>query len=161
MKRLLVLRHAKSSRADASLEDWHRPLNDRGREDAPRVGEWLRERPVQPDLILTSDAVRARSTAQAVAKVIGITKEIVQEPGLYLAKPADIIDILAATPVDAQTVMIVGHNPGLEELVQQLTGDHIGLVTAALVDLEIPIEHWSQLQNEPTASIVDRWQPRD
>ena len=76
MKRLLVLRHAKSSWADTALDDWQRPLNDRGRRDAPRVGAWLRDRKLVPDLIVTSDAIRARETSAAVADAAGYTREI-------------------------------------------------------------------------------------
>ena len=160
MKKLLILRHAKSSWANPGQDDWHRPLNERGLEDAPRVGQWLRERSMLPDLIITSDAVRARTTAQVVAKAIGHGHEIVMEPGLYLAKPQAVIDLLAALESDARTVMIVGHNPGLEELVLQLTGDHVGLVTAAIVEVELTIDRWSELGGDVTASIVSRWQPR-
>ena len=94
MKRLLVLRHAKSSWADTSLDDWQRPLNDRGRRDAPRVGTWLRDRSLVPDLIVTSDAIRARETAAAVSTAVGYTREIVVEPSLYHATPADAVAVL-------------------------------------------------------------------
>jgi phosphohistidine phosphatase len=160
VKRLLILRHAKSSWANASQDDWHRPLNERGQEDAPRVGMWLRERSVVPDVIMTSDAVRARTTAQAVARAAGYTRDLILEPALYLAKPSDALAILNAVQDEAHTVMLVGHNPGLEDLVRQLTGDYLGLVTAAIVDLEIPISRWSELDGDTAASIVDRWQPR-
>ncbi|MBY0496329.1 MAG: histidine phosphatase family protein [Cyanobacteria bacterium] len=80
MKRLLILRHAKSSRADSSHQDWQRPLNDRGRRDAPRVGDWLRTRAIVPDIIITSNALRARTTAQIVAKSAGYSRDIVSDP---------------------------------------------------------------------------------
>lgn len=159
MKRLLILRHAKSSWADSSQDDWHRPLNERGREDAPRVGEWLRDRSVVPDVIITSDAVRARATAQAVAKAAGFAHELVLEPVLYLAKPDEVIGVLNTVQDAARIVMIVGHNPGLEELVRQLTGDDVGLVTAAIVDLKVPIDRWSELDGGTPASIVAKWLP--
>lgn len=161
MKTLLILRHAKSSWANPGQDDWHRPLNERGQQDAPRVGDWLRERSLRPDLIITSDAVRARTTAQAVANAIGHAHEIVMEPGLYLAKPQAVIDLLTALEGDARTVMIVGHNPGLEELVLLLTGEHVGLVTAAIVEVELTIDRWSELDSAVTASIVSRWKPRE
>ena len=162
MKRLLILRHAKSSWSDASLDDWQRPLNERGRRDAPRVGELLRDRSLVPDLIITSDAVRARTTAQAVAKAAGYAREIVVDPSLYHARPEDVIAVLNGVPDEAAgTVLIVGHNPGLEELVTQLTGQFHGLATAALVELVVPIDRWSVLDGTVAASIVDTWQPRD
>ena len=94
MKRLIILRHAKSSWADTSLDDWQRPLNDRGRSDAPRVGEWLREHAIVPDLIVTSDAVRARRTAEAVAGTAGHSRDIVVTPSLYEASTSDILGVV-------------------------------------------------------------------
>jgi phosphohistidine phosphatase len=160
VKRLLVLRHAKSSWADTALDDWQRPLNDRGRRDAPRAGAWLRDRALVPDLIVTSDAIRARETAAAVADAAGYTREIVVEPSLYHATPADAIAVLKSIANQtAHTVLIVGHNPGLEDLVSRVSGEHHDMVTAAIVELAVPIDRWSELDLTITASIVNSWQP--
>jgi len=160
MKRLLVLRHAKSSWADTSLDDWQRPLNDRGRREAPRVGKWLRDRALVPDLIVTSDAVRARETAAAVADAAAYTREIVVEPSLYHATPADAIAVLKSiSNQTARTVLIVGHNPGLRDLVSRLSGEHHDLVTAAIVELAVPIDRWSELDLTIAATIEGTWQP--
>ena len=161
MKRLLILRHAKSSWADSSQDDWQRPLNARGLRDAPRAGEWLGERGLVPDIIMTSDAVRARTTAEAVAKAAGYPKDIVIEPTLYHAKPGDLLQVLNGVRDEAATVLIVGHNPGLEDLVQQLTGEPHGLVTAALVELHLPIGRWRDLDRTTAASMGETWQPSD
>ena len=160
MKRLLVLRHAKSSWADSSLDDWQRPLNDRGRREAPRVGGWLRDRSLVPDLIVTSDAVRARETAAALATAAAYTREIVVEPSLYHATPADAIAVLKGIAHQtARTVLIVGHNPGLEDLVSRLSGQHHNLVTAAIVALGVPIDRWSELDLTIAATLEATWQP--
>jgi phosphohistidine phosphatase len=160
VKRLLVLRHAKSSWADSSLDDWQRPLNDRGRRDAPRVGAWLQKRSLVPDLIVTSDAVRARETAAAVATTAGYTREIVVDPTLYHANPADAIAVLTSIGNQAaRTVLVVGHNPGLSDLVNRLSGEHYDLVTAALVELAVPIDRWSELDLTIAATIGETWQP--
>ena len=161
MKRLLILRHAKSSWADSALDDWQRPLNDRGRRDAPRAGEWLRARSRVPDRIVTSDAVRARTTAQAVANAAGYSGEIVVEPSLYHAEPQAIYAVLNGVVDDPRTVMIVAHNPGLEQFLRQFSGESHDLPTAALVELAVPIEHWSELDETITAAIVEIWRPRD
>jgi phosphohistidine phosphatase len=161
VRTLLILRHAKSSWAQAGQDDWQRPLNDRGLRDAPAVGEWLREQSLVPDLIITSDAVRARTTAQAVAAASGYKGELVVEPSLYLATPDDAIAVLSGVADDARSVMIVGHNPGLEDLVAQLTDEHHGMPTAAIVHLTVPIARWSELDGTTAASILDTWQPRD
>ena len=161
MKRLLILRHAKSSWADSSISDWQRPLNDRGVRDAPRVGEWLRERSLVPDAIITSDAVRARTTAELAAKAAGYPGAISVEPELYHATPGAALAVLQGVASEAGTVLIVGHNPGLEELVRQLTGEHLDLPTAALVDIALPIERWSEVDAASAASIAGTWRPRD
>jgi phosphohistidine phosphatase len=161
VKRLLILRHAKSSWADSSITDWQRPLNERGLRDAPRAGDWVRDRSLVPDVIITSDAVRARSTADIVAKSAGYEQEILVEPSLYHAKPEDVLAVLNGVQDQAAvTVMIVGHNPGLEDLVHQLTGEHHGLPTAALVHISLSIDRWSELDSATAASVVDTWQPR-
>jgi phosphohistidine phosphatase len=161
VKQLLILRHAKSSWADSSISDWQRPLNDRGVRDAPRAGAWLRDRSLVPDLIITSDAVRARSTAEAVATAAGYPGEIVIEPSLYHARPDDVLAVLCGARSEADTVMVVGHNPGLEELVRQLTGEDLDLPTAALVHIAMPIGEWNEVETVTDASIVDTWRPRD
>jgi len=162
VKRLLILRHAKSDWGNSSLDDWERPLSERGISDAPRVGEMLRERASLPDLIITSDAIRARSTAEAVAEAAGYAGQILLEPSLYLATPAAIVEVLTSTADEsAGAVMIVGHNPGLEGLIAQLSGEHQPMPTAALVQLSLPIERWRDLDLSLSASIVDTWRPRD
>ena len=160
MKQLLILRHAKSSWADSSMSDWQRPLNERGLRDAPRAGAWLRERALVPDVIITSDAVRARTTAAAVAEAIDYAQEIIIEPSLYHAKPDDMLAVLRGVRTDALTVLVVGHNPGLEELVEQLTCEHRDLPTAALVHIALAIDEWSEA-GAGAGSIVDAWRPRD
>ena len=161
MKRLLILRHAKSSWADSSISDWQRPLNERGLRDAPRAGEWLRERSLVPDAIITSDAVRARATAEAVAKAAGYAQPIRVEPALYHAKPDDVLAVVSGAPSEAGTLLVVGHNPGLEELVGQLTGESLDLPTTALVHIAMPIDEWREVESALAASIVDTWRPRD
>jgi len=160
MKQLLILRHAKSSWADSSISDWQRPLNERGLRDAPRAGEWLRDQSLIPDVIITSDAVRARATAAAVAKAAGYAKEIVIESSLYHATSEAVLGVLNGIEEHAATVLIVGHNPGLEDFVQQLAGEHHDLPTAALVHIKVAIDRWSDLDSGTAASVVNMWQPR-
>ena len=161
MKTLLVLRHAKSSWNDSSLDDRERPLNARGRGDAPRVGDLLRGKGLTPDLIITSDAVRAHTTAQAVSEAAGVAADILVDPRLYLAGPQDIIAVLQSVADDnVRIVLLVGHNPGLEELVAQLTGVAEDLPTAALVKLTVPIETWAELSISTGATLVDIWRPK-
>jgi phosphohistidine phosphatase len=160
--RLLILRHAKSSWADAHADDWERPLNDRGRRDAPRMGQLLRRLSLVPDLIITSDAVRAQTTAQMVADAAGYAGRIVLSPPLYHATPEAAIEVLTAvTDSAARTIMIVAHNPGLEDLVERLTGQHVTLPTAALVNVELPIRTWTELERSTRGTLIDNWRPAD
>ena len=161
MKTLLVLRHAKSSWNDPALDDHERPLNKRGRRDAPRVGVLVREYGLIPDLIISSDAVRARVTAEAVAEAARYAGEILLDPHLYLACPADIHSLLTTVRENAGTVMIVGHNPGLERLVEQLTGERQDLPTAALAQIGLPIDQWRDLKLSTRGTLVGLWRPEE
>ena len=161
MKTLLVLRHAKSSWNDPALDDHERPLNKRGRRDAPRMGELVREYGLIPDVIISSDAVRARLTAEAVAEAARYAGEILLDPRLYLACPADILSLLTTVRENAETVMIVGHNPGLETLVEQLTGERQDLPTAALAQIGLPIDQWRDLKLSTRGTLVGLWRPEE
>ena len=161
MKTLLILRHAKSSWNDPALDDHERPLNKRGRRDAPRMGELVREYGLIPDVIISSDAVRARVTAEAVAEAARYAGEILLDPHLYLACPADILSLLTTVRENAGTVMIVGHNPGLEKLVEQLTGGRQDLPTAALAQIGLPIDQWRDLKLSARGTLVGLWRPEE
>lgn len=161
MKQLIVLRHAKSDWADSSLDDWERPLSPRGIDDAPRVGEMLRERAIVPDLIVTSDAMRARSTAESAAQSAGYTGSILLEPSLYLATPDAIVTMLNELDEDPASVMIVGHNPGLENLIAQLADERYAMPTAAVAQLELPIDRWRDLDLSTGATVGVYWRPKD
>jgi phosphohistidine phosphatase len=159
VKRLLILRHAKSSWGDSSLDDWQRPLSPRGVRDAPGVGKLLRKHALVPDLIITSDAVRARTTAHAVAEAAGYDRELVVDPRLYHANPDDLLAVLQGLPDDSARAMIVGHNPGLEDLIERLAGEHHAMATATLAHLALPIDRWSALDDQTGGTIVNIWRP--
>lgn len=162
MKTLLILRHAKSSWGDPTLADHERPLNARGTRDAPRMGQLARDEGLCPDLIISSDAVRARVTAEAMAEAIGYRRQILLDARLYHASPAEILAALrSAVPHDVSTVMIVGHNPGLEELVAQLTGEPEHLPTAALARIDLAIDTWSDLDSATRGTLSGSWRPDD
>ena len=161
MKTLLVLRHAKSSWDDPALDDHERPLNTRGRRDAPRMGEFVREYGLIPDVVISSDALRARLTAESVAEAAGYTGEIVLDSRLYMAGPADILSLLPRVRENAETVMIVGHNPGLEQLVEQLTGERQDLPTAALAQIGLPIDEWRDFKRWMRGTLVGLWRPKE
>ena len=161
MKTLLVLRHAKSSWNDPARDDHERGLNKRGRRDGPRMGELVREYGLIPDLVISSDAVRARLTAEAVVEASGYDGEILLDQNLYMAGPADILSLLRTVREKAETVMIVGHNPGLEELVEQLTGERPDLPTGALAQIVLPIVRWSDLKPSTRGRLMGHWRPKE
>ena len=161
MKTLLVLRHAKSSWSDPALDDHERPLNKRGRRDGPRMGQLVREYGLIPDVVISSDAVRARLTAEAVVEAARYAGQILLDPHLYMASAGDILSRLRAVREKAETVMIVGHNPGLEELVAQLTGERQDLPTAALAQIVLPIHRWRDLTLSTRGTLLGHWRPKE
>ena len=120
MRTLYVLRHAKSDWGNSSLKDFDRPLNDRGRKAAKAIGKELRKRKITPDLVLTSPAERAKQTLGRVQDAHGASFDVREDQRIYLAEPEVLIDAIRSAPEDAKQLMIVGHNPGLQELVVAL-----------------------------------------
>ena len=161
MKTLLVLRHAKSSWKNANLADFDRPLNKRGKNDAPRMGELLRREGIVPDLIISSSAERALTTAEAIALACGYESEIQTTRQLYHAWPDDYVEITNTVPNEYDRVMVVGHNPGIESLVEELTGESIRMPTAALVQISLKTNQWSELSLEPENVLVNIWRPKE
>jgi phosphohistidine phosphatase len=144
MKILYVLRHAKSDWNDALLTDFERPLNERGLRAARKMGEFLRERGIAPDLIVSSPASRARETAETVKDEAQFAARIRFEPRIYEASLSDLLEIVSTVENDCEKLLIVGHNPGFERLVGSLTGEFHAMPTAALAEIELPIENWSE-----------------
>ncbi len=161
MKTLLVLRHAKSSWANEDLSDYERPLNKRGKQDAPRMGELLKENDLTPDLIISSSAKRARATAEAVAEASDYDAEIQFTRQFYHADPEDYIEVLQKVDDAYQCVLVVGHNPGMEYLVALFAGSWEQMSTAALAYLSLPITHWQELDENVTAELVNLWRPKE
>ena len=145
MKLLSILRHAKSSWKDSSLEDHDRPLNKRGTRDAPRMGDLIREQGLVPDVILSSTARRARDTALAVATAAGFPEEVRLTRSLYGASPDTCLDVLRDLPDSIGHAMIVGHNPLLEDLVSMLTDEYVALPTATVACIDLPLVSWQQV----------------
>ncbi len=138
MKTLLLLRHAKSSWDDAGLQDFDRPLNRRGMKTAPLMGRFMGERKLSPDLVLSSPAKRAAQTAQLVVETAGLGCELRYDERIYAASVPTLQEVLA--DVRAGEVLLVGHNPGLEELLEHLTGESEEMPTAALARIVLSAE---------------------
>ena len=144
MKTLLILRHAKAQ-PDAPHGDFARNLTDRGRRNASAMGDEIEKLVGRPDAIVTSDAQRARQTAELAAEAIGFEEPISLEHAIYGGGLPDLIDVVRALPESAATVVIVGHNPGFEALAVDLAGvdaSEVRLPTAGLAHLELAIARW-------------------
>ncbi|MFC1467062.1 MAG: histidine phosphatase family protein [Candidatus Brachytrichaceae bacterium NZ_4S206] len=143
MKKLILVRHAKSSWDDPTLPDHDRPLNDRGQRDAPKMGERLAKRGVLPDLILSSSAVRALTTAQIIAEKIGYDrKAIVVDRRIYGAQASTLLYLIQELDDAHKQVMLFGHNPELTELAHRFSDDIEDMPTCAVVELTFDVNRW-------------------
>lgn len=160
-KTLLIMRHAKSSWSDGGLSDHDRPLNKRGLRDAPRMAHWIAKQGRVPGLVLSSTATRAASTANLfVESCNGIACDVQTSGDLYHATARRYLETAAQFPDAISTAMIVGHNPGLEDLVQVLAGEFERMPTGAIACFELSGESWSQLSPD-TAILIDIWRPKE
>jgi phosphohistidine phosphatase len=156
MKTLTILRHLKSSWKDANLPDIERPLSRRGKEDAPIMATRIREAGIRPSLIISSPANRAWTTAKVIAKEISYPIEFLQrERDLYLANVEQLLELLERQDNKFNSIMIVGHNPGLTEfanyLLPQLTDN---IPTGGVVSLNIETDDWNLRQRTPAELLV-------
>ena len=143
MKTLFILRHAKSSWKDESLPDFERPLNRRGKQASEKIARYLKHEQIVPDLILCSPAVRARETVERVSHAAKLDVEIRFDQRIYEAGGLRLLEVVSQIENERKSVMLVGHNPGLEELLMLLTGSSERLPTAALARLEIKSSKWA------------------
>ena len=161
MRTLLILRHAKSSWSEPYSSDHERPLNKRGKRDAPRVGKLLLEQDLVPGLILSSTAQRASDTAKIVAEYCGYENEIIFTRDLYHADVETYLWVLGEIPDEVDSVMVVGHNPGMEEVLDFLTGESEWLPTAGLAQIEIPVLSWRNISDDVEGELVHIWRPKE
>jgi len=154
VKTVLLLRHAKSSWDHPEINDRERPLNKRGKRQAPEMGKLIYTENLTPDLILTSIARRACKTAEAVAENCGYDGEIDRIDDFYPGGPADYLRVLSEMPDGVRRVMVVGHNPGLEEFLRVLVGETRSLSTAALAQVDLPLESWQELTASTRGKLV-------
>ncbi len=160
MKTLLLMRHAKSSWKDTELNDMDRPLNKRGKKDAPFMGAVLEEKELVPQLILSSTAVRAHQTAELVTAACNFTGEVRYLDYFYLAEPSAYLRGLAEVADDVERVMVIGHNPGLEGLLQILSGRIEALPTSTIAYLALPVDAWRDLHEETEGELLEILVPR-
>lgn len=146
MKTLFVLRHAKSSWDNPNQTDFERLLNERGLKAAPKMGEFMLHHGLMPDAIISSPAVRAKTTAQMVKDAGGFSADIELDERIYEATAGTLLEVIKDSPEAAKRLLIVGHNPGFEDLVRNLTGEIREMPTAALAEIELAIEDWQEIR---------------
>ncbi len=146
MKILLLLRHAKSSWRDEALSDFDRPLNERGKKAAHAIARYIRKHKMMPDLVLSSPAVRARETTGIITTTAKLTAEIRYDQRIYEADPPRLVQVLSQIENNFCSVLLVGHNPGIEELISLLTGSSQHMPTAALAKIRLEgADDWSEI----------------
>ncbi len=160
MRELILLRHAKSSWASPGLSDHERPLNKRGRAAAELIGRCCAKSDLLPDLVRSSDSARTRETVARWAAAANWSGSIEWSPDLYHAAPHQLLDAARTAPDSASRLMIVAHNPGIEELASSLAGREIVMPTGTLVLLEVGLDAWADLDH---AVLRERlvWRPRE
>lgn len=161
MKTLLLMRHAKSSWKDSDLADHERPLNKRGKKDSVFMGAVLKEKELQPQKILASTAVRIRETIAGLFQDSSFPGEIEFSDELYLAEPEILLQQIRNLPDTVERVMLMGHNPGLEGLLQLLCGRIESLPTGSVAYLSLPIQQWNELSNGTEGELIEMLLPRE
>ena len=155
MKTLFLVRHAKSSRDDPAMPDKDRPLNDRGKRDAPKMGERLAKRDVKPNLILSSPATRALKTAEIIAKKLDYKlKNIVVDDRLYAVAADDLLDVIRNLDDKLERVMVFGHNPELTELAHRLSSKITHMPTCAVAEFTFDVKSWSNIGKDKPATVA-------
>jgi phosphohistidine phosphatase len=163
MKTLLILRHAKAEPIENKQPDFDRRLAPRGRREAPRMGELIVAEEIVPQLVLSSPAARARETAELAVAAMHYAGPLPSSVGspvvtyhqeLYMATPTTYVSLLREAQADVERVLVVGHNPTLEDLVWRLTGESAVLPTACLAVVRLAIAEWSELAPDGAYELV-------
>ncbi|WP_373070568.1 histidine phosphatase family protein [Sulfurimonas sp.] len=148
MKRLYIIRHAKSSWSDMGIDDFDRGLNKRGRLDAPMMALRLKDRGVIPDVILSSSAKRAKKTAKIIADVIGFSKKVKFEDSLYDVLPSKLHSKIKKIKNKHNTAFVIGHNPELNMLASDYIGFNENIVTCGILEIEFECDKWGEIGSE-------------
>ncbi len=148
MKTLYLTRHAKSSWKEQDLDDFDRPLNPRGKRDAPFMGQLLKKKNILPDLLISSPAVRAYTTARTIASEIGYPPEkIITDENIYEGSSSELLEVINSIEEEYESAMVFGHNPGFTMLSNYLSGkDILNIPTCGIVKIKFDKEKWSDIE---------------
>lgn len=161
VKTILVMRHAKSSWKDASLGDFDRPLNKRGKRAAPFMGQFLLAQDRMPETVYCSSAKRTRSTAKRMLREWPHVVPVVYREDLYHADSKSIAALVQSVPSSLSRIMILGHNPGLAEMIDELCATYVRFPTAAVAEIELCVSCWSEFSLESVGELKNLWLPRE
>ena len=161
MKKLYLARHAKSSWKEQDLDDFERPLNKRGKRDAPFIGQKLKEKNILPDLIISSPARRAITTAKKLAEQMGYPEEkIVEDENIYEAGGGELLSIIQRVDDKHNSLMMVGHNPAFTSLHNYIADQYIdNIPTCSVAFIELNVESWKEVEPN-TGTLVDFLYPK-
>jgi phosphohistidine phosphatase len=148
MKTLFLLRHAKSVPATDGLKDFDRSLNDQGRWQAERVGKYLKQQNIVLDLVLSSTALRARETTALILTAAECSAEVRYDQRVYEASRQQLLEVISGIEEDKSGVLLVGHNPGLEQLLQHLTDRSAPMATATLAKIHLTVSEWTEVTGQ-------------
>lgn len=153
MKKLVIIRHAKSDWEDTNLDDYDRPLNQRGLNDAPFMGKFLHKKGLKPDIIMSSPALRAITTAELISKEVKYEKVIYPNQYIYEAYVNALQEIVSFIHDDNDTVFLVGHNPGVSALAYMLSDLKESVPTCSVVEIDFDSDSWMDVSKENSTLI--------
>jgi len=145
MKALFLLRHARAENVVAGSSDHARVLNERGQEESRAIGGLIKEQALKFDLVLCSPAARARETAELVIAAAGLTSSLREDKRIYEAPPFRLLEVISEIEVNANAALLIGHNPGIEELLKLLTGRAEHVSTATLARINLTADEWRKV----------------
>jgi phosphohistidine phosphatase len=154
MKSLLLLRHAKTSDNNASISDGMRPLSDSGKYDVYKMSKFLKNNKLIPSLIISSSAKRAKDTSNLLAESIGYNKDILLSELLYKTNAKHYINVISKISNNINMVLLVGHNPILENLIELITNELIIMETCSLVHILLPMTTWIEIKKNPKGKLI-------
>ena len=148
MKKVYIIRHAKSSWKDMSLDDFDRPLNKRGKRDAPFMGKKLKEQNIVPDIILASPALRSKKTAEKIARKVKYSKQIIYDKSLYESSVSELYIALTKINDENSIAFLFGHNTGINMFVESFVGLYDNVPTCGIVEVEFDCKSWKDISRQ-------------
>ena len=161
MKTLLLMRHAKSSWGNPALSDHDRPLNKRGEGACRLIGSFLSEQGIFPDQIISSTATRAKDTVAGLLETLSAEGDVTYTRELYHADVDTLLEQLQTLPDEIEIVMLVGHNPGMDDFLDVICDEQEHMPTAAIAEIEFDISHWQELTDHTPAELKHLWKPKE